>query len=127
MTLSLVTPTAIGAAVGTSASAALGSAEACALGLRLIYGQRPAVQNLTVQTGDSSLDIFALRQFDKAEAARRSRQFVANHHCRRNLKAGVDYEFVELSVADAMRKVTYKELRSHSILHLMAALGGPPG
>jgi hypothetical protein len=116
----LETPAATGATIGASAPAALGSAKARALGLRLIHGQSPALQSLTVQSSDGSLEVFTFPQLDKAETPRRPRQLVANHHRRRHLKTGVNHEFAELSVADAMRKITYKELRSHSILQLMA-------
>jgi len=99
----LETPTAtIGAALGASAPAALRSAKARALRLRFIHGQRPAIHGLTVQAGNSPLEVFTLRQFDKAKSPRCSRQLVANHHRGGYLKAGIDHEFVKLGVGDAM-------------------------
>jgi hypothetical protein len=58
---------------------------------------------LAIQSGDCPLEVFAFRQLDKTESARSSRQPVANHYRRRDLKAGVNHKFVELSIADAVR------------------------
>src|SRR5207245_5734712 len=78
-----------------------------ALWTSLADGQGATLKRLTIQAPDCSLHIFAFGQLNKAESARLTRHFVANHHRRGHLKPGIGYELVEASVTDTMRKVPY--------------------
>lgn len=79
-----------------------GTAEVCPLGTSFIHGQRPAFKRLPIQAGDCPLNIRAIGELDKAEAARRAGHLVANHHGGRNLKARTGYKFVQGLICRAM-------------------------
>jgi len=79
----------VSAAVWPAAAAtvALPGGEAGALWAGLADGQGATFKSLAIQASDCSLCIFAFGQLNKAESARSTGHFVANHHRRGYLNA----------------------------------------
>jgi hypothetical protein len=79
-----------------------GATEVCTLRTRFIHGQGPAIERLSIQAGDGPLKTRAIRELDKAKAARAARHPVANHYGGCNLKARTGYKFVEALICHAV-------------------------
>jgi len=75
---------------------------------RLVHRQAASPQRLTIQAGNGAFHILALCQFDKSEASRLSRDFVANDDSRGGLKTGTTHKLTQLSVGNFVGEVSYK-------------------
>ena len=77
----------VGAIAALTSATPVGAGEVGALRASLIDGQPPPFQRLSVQTGDRSLGVLTLSQFDKTKTARLPGDLVPNNHCRCDLEA----------------------------------------
>jgi hypothetical protein len=94
-------PEVVSAASATAAAA--GSGEVRALGTSFIDGQRTALEGLSIQPGDSPLDVFAFTKLDETESPRGPGHLVANHHGRGDLKTGIRHKFAQRGIGSAVR------------------------
>jgi len=97
----IISPAAEAIATATPAPAA-GARKVVARRPSFIDGQGTALEGMSVQPCDGALNVFAIAEFDKAEASWRPCHLVANHHCRGHLKACIGYKFAERRVGRAM-------------------------
>jgi hypothetical protein len=93
--------------------------EVCALGARFFDSQRPAIERLSIQAGDGSLTILALREFDESEAAGHAWHPVANHPGAGHLEARAAHKFTQSLIRRVPREITNEEFGWHKLLELV--------
>jgi len=86
----------------SAATTASGAREVRAWRPSLVDGQGTALEGLSIQPCDGALNVFAIAEFDKAEASWRPCHLVANHHRRGHLKACIGYKFAERRVGSVL-------------------------
>jgi len=89
-------------ATATTTTTTAGAREVRARRPSFIDGQGTALEGLSIQPCDCLLNVFALAEFDKAEASWRPCHLVANHHRRGHLKARAGYKLAERRIGSAM-------------------------